>query len=203
MQQWKQRRAEPGPQVPRILVGGIVVDGQPARIRVVRELAARERQERPHQSTARSGTHARESRGRAAMQRAQQDRLHLVVLVMRGDEILRAAPILQVVQPGVSHTARFCFRCVRAEMQFGITRRERGDRPSDRPAVRRNAVVYMDHRERDAELAGHAVQEIEQRDRIRATRYSDQRLSRCAEESGFANVGQHARRQRVISGHVS
>ena len=47
------------------------------------------------------------------------------------------------------------------------------------------------------------VQQVQQDNRIRATRDCDERLSGFAEEPGRSNVRQRARGQRLGSGHVS
>ena len=64
-------------------------------------------------------------------------------------------------------------------------------------------MVRMRDNEREPELRGQRVQQVEQRDRIRSTRHRDKRFPGLPEEPGVSHVSQHARRQRVSSAHVS
>ena len=99
--------------------GRVVVHGQAARAGILSELAAREWQERAHQPTARLRANSRQPRRSAAAQRAQHDRLDLIIFVMRGHDVLRAAAALHVAQPGVARAARCCFGRVRTQSQLG------------------------------------------------------------------------------------
>ena len=74
---------------------------------------------------------------------------------------------------------------------------------TDRPTVRLNTVIDVGDHEGQSELARRVAQQIEQGNGIYATRDRDQRLPGIPEEPIFANVRQHARRQRGTSGHVS
>lgn len=143
------------------------------------------------------------------MQRAQHDRLDLIVLVMRSDEVLRATTFLEIAEPRVACATCFGFRCLRAEMQLdalewqAVVLRERSNCLADRPSGRRDSVIHVRNRKIQPELTGDTVHQVEQRDRVGATRDGEQRLSRLREEAMASNVREHARGQRLSSGHVS
>ena len=63
-------------------------------------------------------------------------------------------------------------------------------------------MVHMRHDERQSQCVIDFAQHVEQRYRIGTAGYGNQRLSRFCEETSFANVREHALRQRC-SGHVS
>ncbi len=92
--------------MPRIPIRRVIVDRQTARGCVLEKLATRERQQRTDQTTAAALRDAGESRRSAAAQCAQHDRLDLIVLVVRGHEVCRAATALHFAQPGVPRAAR-------------------------------------------------------------------------------------------------
>jgi len=127
--------------MPRVAVGGIIVDRQAALGDIGEQLAARERQQRPHQPAASARRDSRETGGRAAAQPAQHDGLDLIVFVMRGHEIPRAAAFLHFTEPRVARAPCFGLRGVRPETQLRqlerqtILLREGFDRQSDHPTV--------------------------------------------------------------------
>jgi len=150
-----------------------------------------------------------EAGGRAAAQRAQQNGFDLVIFVMRGDEVLRAAATLHVAQPGIARPTRFRFRGARPESEFCalerqcVLLRQRGDGLSDGRTVGLNTMIDVGDHEGQSELARRVAQQIEQGNGINATRDRDKRFPGIPEEPMFANVRQHARRERVSSAHVS
>jgi len=67
---------------------------------------------------------AGESRRCAAAQRAQQDRLDLIVLVVPRHEVLRAATALHFAQPRVPRAACFRLRRVGTQLQLRQFKRQ-------------------------------------------------------------------------------
>ncbi len=154
----------------RIAIRRILVDGQAARRDVGQQLAARERQQRPHQPTATARGNSCETGGSTAAQPAQQDGLDLIVFVMRRHDVFGTAAFLHFTKPGIPHAPCFGLRRVGTEVQLGglewqsVFLCECFDRPSNRLTVRRDSVVHVGNDESESELRGHPVQQIKQRD---------------------------------------
>jgi hypothetical protein len=163
----EQHGADPAPQVPGIAVRGIVMHRQAERGDVPGQIVVREREQRAHQSAPGSGRHAGEPRGPAPPQQPEENRLDLVVAVMRGDQIARTASLLDFAQPRVPGAARGGLRGVGTESQLAqlerqvVAPRERADRLSHRPTVRLNPVIRMRHDQRETELRSEGVQQVE------------------------------------------
>src|SRR5438093_12697605 len=105
--------------MPRVAVGGIVVGRQAALGSVAWRFAARERQQRANQPAAPARGDSGEPGGRTAPQPSQQDRLDLIVFVMRSHDVLRAAAFLHFTEPGISRAPRFGLRRIGPEAQLG------------------------------------------------------------------------------------
>ena len=132
-----------------ITICRVVVHRQSPSRRVIDQVATSERQERTHQAAASPPCNAGESRRRAAAQCAQEDGFDLIVLVMRGHDVLRAAALLQRTQPRVARTPRLDLGGVRSQMQRGrlarqpMVCREFADRLPDSLRARVNPMVHM------------------------------------------------------------
>ena len=192
-----------------ITIGGVVVHRETARRGKLGELVPRERQQRADQTAARFRADARESCWGTAVQRAQHNRFDLIVFVMGGHDVLGASPTLQISQPLIARSTSFGLRGMRSELERGglewqlVLLRENSDGPSDGRTVGLNAVIDVRDDENQLELRRETAQQIEQRDRIGATRHGNDRLSRLREETLPCNVREQARGQRLDSGHVS
>ncbi len=208
-QKWEQLSPYPRAQVTRVRVCGIRVRGEPARRGVHDELVVSERQQRPHESVTAAARDPRESGRRAAAQRAQHDGLDLIILVMRGDEIGRAQAVLHVTEPRVTRTPRSGFSRVGSETQLDglewqfVFLGQLSDRPADRPSGRLNPVIDMRHNKGQFHLRGHTVQQIQQRDGVRATGDCDEGRPRLAEQARALDVDAEAFGKRCHLGHVS
>ena len=174
-QQRQQCRPHPRAHVTSIAIRRIVVNRKTPLRRVRDQLGVSKRQQRPHEPAASPGRDTGETGGRAAAQRAQHDGFDLIVLVMRRDDVLRPAAPLHLAQPAVARTPGSRLAGIRAELEFGelegqpVFFGERSDRPSNHPTVRRDSVIDMSNHKRQAQLGDDAVQQIEQRHRIRTT----------------------------------
>src|SRR5690242_740861 len=108
----KERSADPGPEMPGIPVRGILEPAGKGK------LLFRKWQERAHQTRARLRANAGETRRSAAPQHPKQNRLHLVIGMVCGDDVAGVYPSLRFAEPGVACFARLGFGCIRAKVQF-------------------------------------------------------------------------------------
>jgi hypothetical protein len=160
--------AHPAAQVSRVVIRRIVVDGEAELGDVLHEPRLREGEQRPDQSTAPTRGDSGEPRRRAALEEAEQNRLHLVVAVVRGHEVARAVTSLHLAEPRVARAAGDRLRGIRPEAQLAdlerqlVPLRQLSHRPGDRPAVRSNAVIDVRDDQREAELRGQGVKQVEQ-----------------------------------------
>src|SRR5439155_186064 len=118
-----RRRAR---RVPGTTVGGIVVECEAALRDVHCELGAAEREQRPHDAAAPARRHAGEPGRPAPLEHAQQDRLHLIVRVMRGDEVARGVAALHEGEPGVARAPRRRLGRAGAELELAELERQTG-----------------------------------------------------------------------------
>src|SRR5439155_21726759 len=153
----EEHGAHPAAEMARVRVRGIVVHRKAAGGCVRRELRLGEWQERSDQPPTRARGDPGEPGWSAAAEQAQDDRFDLVVLVMSGHEVAGAATTLDVAQPGVSSRPRGRLRRLGAEVELAelelepVARRELQDGASDRPAVRRDAVIDVRDHEGETE----------------------------------------------------
>src|SRR6185312_14666249 len=144
-----------------------------------------------------------------AVQRAQHNRFDLIVFVMGGHDVLGASPTLQISQPLIARSTSFRLRGMRSELELGglewqlVLLRENSDGLSDGRTVGLNAVIDVRDDENQLELRRETAQQIEQRDRIGATRHGNDRFSGLGEESMAFDMRTDACGQRLDSGHVS
>ena len=159
----QQRVTHPGAQVFGVAVGRVVVMRKFSRGDVRGQLGARERQQGADESATRARGDPREAGGATAAQHTQQDRLDLIVAMMRGDEVARAAAALDLTEFCVARAAGRGLGRVGAEVQLTQfegqpqLRRQRTDRLSDRPTVRLDAVIDVRHDQLEAELRRDAM----------------------------------------------
>ncbi|OLC73857.1 MAG: hypothetical protein AUH78_12530 [Gemmatimonadetes bacterium 13_1_40CM_4_69_8] len=114
----QQLDAYPRAEVARITVRRVVVERE-ARLRHVRrQLRAGEREQRPHETAAAARRHPREPGGPAPPQHAQQDRLDLVVRVMRRDEVARGMRLPDDGEPRVARAPRRGLGRIGTEVQL-------------------------------------------------------------------------------------
>ena len=198
----QQHRADPAPQVPGIAVRGIVVHRQATRGDVLDQIVVRERQQRAHQSAAGSRRHAGEPGGPAPAQQPQQNRLDLVVAVVRRHKVARRTASPHVGEPCVARSPRRGFRGVRTEVQLSqlerqpVPARQGGDRLSHARTARLHPVVRVPDDQRETELRSEAVHQVEQRDRIGSPRHRHHRGPPADEEAAAGDVLAHAGEQR-------
>jgi hypothetical protein len=172
---------------------------QTALVRVGPQLVAREWQERAHHTVAGACRDPRQAGRRASPQGAQQDGLHLIVMMVRRDEPIRPDPGTDRLEPGVSGAARHGFGGLPAQLQppgfawQAVVCREPAHESRDLGALRVDAVVHMGHHEpRSFPGARDADQEVEQRHGVGTTRNRHQGGSRPREEAAVCEVGAEA-----------
>src|SRR2546422_646140 len=161
--------APPAARVSWAAIRGMVVKGE-AELGAVRpEPRLRKGEERPHQPAAPARGDTGEARRRAPFQKPEQNRLDLVVPLMRGHQVARPMPALDLAEPPIARPSRDGLRGVRTETQLADLERQLvplgqlGDGPCDRPTVQSNAVIDVGDDERQAELGGEGVKEVQQR----------------------------------------
>src|SRR5689334_19250161 len=114
----KERGADPGPEMPGIPVRGILKGAKGAGSREPFDLRLGKWKQRADQASAGLGADAGQTRRSTASQYAEQDRLDLIVRVMRRHDVPGVQPLLGVSQPRVARLAGFGFRRVGAEVKL-------------------------------------------------------------------------------------
>ena len=109
---------------------------------------------------------------------------------------------LHLAQPSVAGPSGDGLRSIGTEAQLTdlerqlVALRQLADRPCDGPAVRPNAVIDVRHHEREAELRGEGVQQVQQRHGIGTAGNRHQRDPGLPEEVGTCEMGAEVRQQR-------
>ena len=185
---------DPGARVSRIRIRRVLVRGERARSDVRSELGLREWKQRAHQATRAAGGNPRETRDAAPAQRAPENRFDLVVLLMRGDEVARATPLLDFAQPAVARPPRDGLRGARSKPELdGVERQPISSRQpthplSHVPAPRLDLMIGMRNNEVQSQLRRDLAQQVEQRYRVRPARHSHDRAARLGEKAGAGDV---------------
>ncbi len=116
----KERRSDPGPEVSGVSVGGINERSQgPGAGGQGRQFGFCKRQEGSYQTASRLRGDARQTGRSAPAEDAQQNRLYLIILMMRGHDVPGVQPFPGVAQPRVARFPGLSFRRIGAEVKLG------------------------------------------------------------------------------------
>jgi len=187
--------------VSRVVIRRILVDGEAELGDVRDEPRLREAEQRAHEPGAPARGDAGQTGRRAPLQESQQNRLDLVVAVVRGHEVARAVTSLELPQPRIACTPRDGLRGVRTEAQLAdlerqlVALRQLSHGSCDRPTVRSDAMIDVRHDQREAELGGQGVKQVEQGNGVGAARDRQQGDPRLPEEAGARKMVAEARQQ--------
>jgi hypothetical protein len=187
--QGQERVPNPRAQVTGITIRRVVMRHETTRRDVGGELVASEGQERSDEPGDASLGDGSEPDGTAALEHAQQDRLCLIVSLVRGDEVTGLSRLLYCAQPAVASGPRSRFARARTEAQLAklkrtpIVRRHRGYRPSHGAARRIDLMVRVGDDECKPVGGGLAREQVQEGERVGPTGNRDDRDARFWETS--------------------